>query len=116
MWLFHGCDPSLTFLMVKGNSGDPGKESRQRVGATATAGPGPADVDESMLSALLAATHDAAMECYRLGTIPGQKPEGRRESLSQASELARSCACWSRRSTATRPGRGAGGHDRVNPR
>jgi len=92
MWLFHGCDPSLTFLTVKRNSGDPGKESRQRVGATATAGPGPADVDESMLSALLAATHDAAMECYRLGTIPGQKPEGRRESLSQASELVRSCA------------------------
>ena len=45
-----------------------------------------------MLAALLAATHSAAMECYRLRTTSDQKPEGRRESLSQANELVRSCA------------------------
>src|SRR5258706_16230937 len=88
MWLFHGCDPSLTFLTVKSNSGDP----CQPAGASAAAGPRPADDCASMLAALLAATHNAAMECYRLGTMSDQKPEGRRESLSQANELVRSCA------------------------
>src|SRR5262252_3127035 len=91
MWLFHGCDPSLTFLTVK-SDGDAGQRRRQPAGAIGAAGPRAGGEDESMLTALLVATHGAAMECYRLGTAPDQKPEGRRESLSQASELVRSCA------------------------
>jgi len=92
MWLFHGCDPSLTFLTAKSNSGDPGKLQRQPAGAIAMAGPRPAEENESVLAALLMATHGAAMECYRLGMAPDQTLEGRRESLSQASELVRCCA------------------------
>ena len=92
MWLFHGCDPSLTFLTVKRNSDDPGRPQRPPAGAHAKAEPRPAGENESMLVALLMATHAAAMECYRLGMAADQKLEGRRESLSQANELARSCA------------------------
>jgi hypothetical protein len=88
MWLFHGCDPSLTFLTANSNSRDSGN----RTGATAAAGLRPADANETMLAALLVATHGAAMECYRLGMSLDQELEGRRESLSRANELARSCA------------------------
>jgi hypothetical protein len=84
MWLFHGCDPSLTFLTARSNS----RHSGSQAGAAASAVP----ANETMLAALLAATHGAAMECYRLGMSPDQEPEGRRESLSRANELARSCA------------------------
>jgi hypothetical protein len=45
-----------------------------------------------MLVTLLMTTPGAAMECYRLGMAPDQRLEARRESLSQASELLRSCA------------------------
>ena len=57
MWLFHGCDPSLTFLTAKGNSRDSGKQA----GATAATGPRPGNANETMLAALLVATHGSAM-------------------------------------------------------
>jgi hypothetical protein len=90
MWLFHGCDPSLTFLTAKGNSHDPGK--RQPAGAISAPETHPTDENVGMLLTLLMATHGAAMECYRLGMAPDQRVEGRRESLGQANELVRSCA------------------------
>ena len=57
MWLFHSCDPSLTFLTAKSNS----RDSDNQAGATATAGSRPAEANETMLAALLVATHGSAM-------------------------------------------------------
>ena len=93
MWLFHGCDPSLTFLTVKTTPGDRSQRQQEQepAGAAVAAEPRTADDCASLLAALLAATHSAAMECYRHGTAADQKPEGRRESLSQANELVLSC-------------------------
>ena len=44
------------------------------------------DVLEGMMSAQLAAAHNAAMECYRRAMLPEQTFEGRQESLSQANK------------------------------
>src|ERR1700752_4216426 len=87
MWLFHGCDPSLTFLTAKSNPSDRGNQQRDPAGATVAAENRSADDYESMLAALPVATHRAAM-----GTIADLTSEARRESLRQASELVRSCA------------------------
>jgi len=113
MWLFHGSDPSLSFLTAKGNPDGSGRQQRQAPGAEATADLHPADESEDMLAGLLAATHGAAMECYRVAMIPEQKLEGRRENLIQANELARSCAMLIE---AIDRHRGTGGHGGVNPR
>ena len=45
-----------------------------------------------MLAAQMAATHNAAMECYRRSMLDNQTFEGRRESLNQANKLTRSYA------------------------
>src|SRR4051812_44553600 len=113
MWLFHGSDPSLSFLTVKGNPEDSGRQQQQPPGGKAAADLRPADESEGMLATLLAATHGAAMECYRVAMIPEQKLEGRRENLIQANELARSCAMLI---VAIDRHRGTGGHGGVNPR
>jgi hypothetical protein len=70
------------------------KEVRQRQNNAAIAGLigiGPKDEIESMIGAQLIATHNAAMECYRRAMIGEQTFEGRRENLSQATKLSRTC-------------------------
>ena len=52
----------------------------------------PRDEIEGMLAAQMAATHNAAMECYRRSMLDNQTFEGRRESLNQANKLTRSYA------------------------
>ncbi len=84
MWLFHDDDPSRSFRIAKSR--------RQPPPAIAPATIRQPDESEGMLAAQLAATHGAAMECFRLGLNPEHTFDGRRESLSQASELVRSCA------------------------
>src|SRR5262249_25809919 len=52
----------------------------------------PKDEIEGMLAAQLIAAHNAAMECYRRAMLAERTFEGRRENLSQANKLSRSCA------------------------
>src|SRR5438477_10556363 len=52
----------------------------------------PRDEIEGMLAAQMAATHNAAMECYRRSMLDNQTFEGRRESLNQANKVTRSHA------------------------
>ena len=49
----------------------------------------PRDVLESMIAAQLIASHNAAMECYRLAMLLGQTSELQREYLNQANKLSR---------------------------
>jgi hypothetical protein len=52
----------------------------------------PSDEIEGMLAAQMVATHNAAMECFRRAMLREQSFEGRRENLTQANKLTRSCA------------------------
>ena len=45
-----------------------------------------------MIAAQLIAAHNATMECYRRAMIGDQTLEGRRDNLSQANKLSRTCA------------------------
>src|SRR5882724_1317791 len=92
MWLFHSNDPSLSFLTAKSNSDESGTQPLGHAAAPAMTGIRPPDENEDMLAAQLVATHSAAMECYRLGMVPDETFEGRRESLNQAGELVRAYA------------------------
>jgi hypothetical protein len=47
---------------------------------------------KGMLAAQMVATHDAAMECHRRASHPGQTAAGRDTALAQAGKLVRSCA------------------------
>src|SRR5215813_767928 len=58
----------------------------------ALVGIGPKDELEGMIAAQLLAAHNAAMECYRRAMLVEQTFEGRRENLSQANKLSRTCA------------------------
>jgi hypothetical protein len=83
-------DQALQSLWIKQSD----KEVRQRQYNAAIAGLigiGPKDEIESMIGAQLIATHNAAMECYRRAMMPEQTFEGRRENLSQATKLSRTC-------------------------
>ena len=73
---------------------DSDKEARDRQNGAVIAGLigiGPKDEIEGMIAAQLIATHNAAMECYRRAMMPKQTFEGRRENLSQAIKLSRTC-------------------------
>jgi hypothetical protein len=73
---------------------DSDKEARDRQYGAVIAGLigiGPKDEIEGMIAAQLIATHNAAMECYRRAMIGEQTLEGRRENLSQATKLSRTC-------------------------
>jgi hypothetical protein len=73
---------------------DSDKEARDRQYGAVIAGLigiGPKDEIEGMIAAQLIATHNAAMECYRRAMMPEQTFEGRRENLSQAIKLSRTC-------------------------
>jgi hypothetical protein len=59
---------------------------------TAMLGMKPRDEREGMLIAQLIASHNAAMECYRLAMLPEQTFEGRHENLNQANKLSRTYA------------------------
>src|SRR5215475_15018737 len=52
----------------------------------------PRDEFEGMIAGQLIACHNASMECYRRAMLGEQSFEGRRENLSQANKLSRSCA------------------------
>jgi hypothetical protein len=52
----------------------------------------PNDEIEGMLAAQMIACHHASMECYRRAMITDQTFEGRRENLSHANKLSRTCA------------------------
>jgi hypothetical protein len=56
------------------------------------AGINPKDELEGMIAAQLIAGHNAAMDCFRRATLPGQSFEGRRENLTQANKLSRTYA------------------------
>jgi hypothetical protein len=73
---------------------DSDKEARDRQYGAVIAGLigiGPKDEIEGMIAAQLIATHNAAMECYRRAMMPEQTFEGRRENLTQATKLSRTC-------------------------
>jgi hypothetical protein len=73
---------------------DSDKEARDRQYGAVIAGLigiGPKDEIEGMIAAQLIATHNAAMECYRRAMMAEQTFEGRRENLSQAIKLSRTC-------------------------
>jgi hypothetical protein len=70
-------------------------EVRQRQYNAAIAGLigiAPQDEIEGMIAAQLIAAHNATMECYRHAIIGEQTLEGRRDNLSQANKLSRTCA------------------------
>lgn len=53
---------------------------------------GPRDVVEAMLAAQMAATHEAAMECFRRAALPSQTFAGRELGLKYGDKLVRSFA------------------------
>lgn len=51
----------------------------------------PKNVIEGMIAAQLIAAHNATMECHRRAMLGEQTLEGRRENLTQANKLSRTC-------------------------
>jgi len=74
------------------HSNEDDRDKQFKATAAALIGIAPKDEIEGMLAAQLIAAHNAAMECYRRAMLAEQTFEGRRESLSQANKLSRSCA------------------------
>ena len=74
------------------HSNEDDRDKQIKATAAALIGIAPNDEIEGMLAAQLIAAHNAAMECYRRAMLTEQTFEGRRENLSQANKLSRSCA------------------------
>ena len=74
------------------HSDSAGLDSQYQAALATMMGIEPCDEIEGMLAAQMAATHNAAMECYRRSMLDNQTFEGRRESLNQANKLTRSYA------------------------
>jgi hypothetical protein len=74
------------------HSNEDDRDTQTKAAAAALIGIAPKDEIESMLAAQLIAAHNAAMEWYRRAMLAEQTFEGRRENLSQADKLSRSCA------------------------
>ena len=74
------------------HSNEDDRDKQIKATAAALIGIAPKDEIEGMLAAQLIAAHNAAMECYRRAMLAEQTFEGRRENLSQANKLSRSCA------------------------
>ena len=74
------------------HSNEDDRDKQFKATAAALIGIAPKDEIEGMLAAQLIAAHNAAMECYRRAMLAEQTFEGRRENLSQANKLSRSCA------------------------
>jgi hypothetical protein len=74
------------------HSNEDDRDKQIKATAAALVGIAPKDEIEGMLAAQLIAAHNAAMECYRRAMLAEQTFEGRRENLSQANKLSRSCA------------------------
>jgi hypothetical protein len=55
----------------------------------AMAGIKPKDEAEGMIAALLVASYNASMDCYRRAAIDNQTPQARQENLNQANKLSR---------------------------
>ncbi len=71
---------------------DEGENERQfKAIASALCEINPNDPMEAMIAAQLLAGHNAAMECYRRAMAPNQTFEWRREHLTQANKLSRTC-------------------------
>jgi hypothetical protein len=71
------------------------KESRDEQYSAIVAGLmgiAPRDELEGVIAVQLLAAHNATMECYRRAMVGEQTFEGRRENLSQANKLSRTCA------------------------
>ena len=79
--LWGGADPDPRLLEVQ-----------QAAALQALRGIAPRDPVEGMLAAQMVATHDAAMECHRRASHPGQTPAGRDLALRHAGKLVRSYA------------------------
>jgi hypothetical protein len=74
------------------HSNEDDRDTQIKATLAALVGIAPKDEIEGMMAAQLIAAHNAAMECYRRAMLAEQTFEGRRENLSQANKLSRSCA------------------------